>query len=141
MALIFKHPSETSQLFSLCICLNILISQAPIGHLAEILTLNGFSGPKFQSPSTTLPKTHGQICHRNTPLSWDQLTLVKVAITVMKHHDQSNSAYPSKSQLTIKGIKDRNSSRLGTWRFELRWRPWRNVTYWLAPHGLLSLLS
>ena len=29
----------------------------------------------------------------------------------------------------------------GTWRQALMERPWRNPAYWLAPHGLLSLLS
>jgi hypothetical protein len=29
----------------------------------------------------------------------------------------------------------------GTWRQELMQRPWKGAAYWLAPHGLLSLLS
>jgi hypothetical protein len=28
-----------------------------------------------------------------------------------------------------------------TWRQELMQRPWRGAAFWLAPHGLLSLLS
>ena len=32
-------------------------------------------------------------------------------------------------------------NRAGTWRKELMQRPWRDVAYWIAPHGLLSLLS
>ena len=39
------------------------------------------------------------------------------------------------------GSQDRNSNKAGTWRQELMERPWRNAAYWLAPHGLLSLLS
>jgi hypothetical protein len=37
--------------------------------------------------------------------------------------------------------QDRSSSREGTCRQELMQRPWRDATYCLAPHGLLSLLS
>ena len=32
-------------------------------------------------------------------------------------------------------------NRTGTWRQELMQRPWRGAAYWLALHGLLSLLS
>lgn len=38
-------------------------------------------------------------------------------------------------------IQNRESRRLGTWRQELKHKPWRNIFYWLAPHVLLSLLS
>ena len=31
--------------------------------------------------------------------------------------------------------------RAGTWRQELMQKPWRGAAYWLALHGLLSLLS
>jgi hypothetical protein len=34
-----------------------------------------------------------------------------------------------------------NSSGTGTWRQELMKKQWRDATYWLAPHDLLSLLS
>ena len=50
-------------------------------------------------------------------------------------------AYTSTSLFIIKGSQDRNSNRARTWRQELTQRPWRGATYWLAPHGLLSLLS
>jgi hypothetical protein len=40
----------------------------------------------------------------------------------------------------IEGSWDRNSSRTGTWRQELMQRPRRSAAYWLALHGLLSLL-
>jgi hypothetical protein len=43
--------------------------------------------------------------------------------------------------LIIKGSQDWNSTKAGTWRQELMQRPWRNAAYWLAPHGLLILLS
>jgi hypothetical protein len=46
------------------------------------------------------------------------------------------SAYPF-----TEASQDRNSSRAGTWRQELMQRLWRVTAYWLAPHGLLSLLS
>ena len=29
----------------------------------------------------------------------------------------------------------------GTWRQELMQRPWKGAAYWLAPRGLLNLLS
>jgi hypothetical protein len=50
-------------------------------------------------------------------------------------------AHASISLFIIKGSQVRNSIRPGTWRQELMRRPWRCAAYWLAPHGLLSLLS
>jgi hypothetical protein len=44
-------------------------------------------------------------------------------------------AHSSTSQFIIKSSKGR------IWRQELMQRPWRDTAYWLAPHGLLSLLS
>jgi hypothetical protein len=49
-------------------------------------------------------------------------------------------ASPSTAPFIIKRNQDRNSHRAGTWRQELMHRPWRGAAYWLAPHGLLSLL-
>ena len=37
--------------------------------------------------------------------------------------------------------KSGQALKAGTWRQELKQRPWRSTDYWLAPHGLLSLLS
>jgi len=37
--------------------------------------------------------------------------------------------------------QDRKSHRAGTWSQELMQSPWRSAAYWLALHGLLSLLS
>jgi hypothetical protein len=37
--------------------------------------------------------------------------------------------------------QDRNSNRTESRRQELMQRPWRGAVHWLAPHGLLSLLS
>jgi hypothetical protein len=51
------------------------------------------------------------------------------------------SAYTSILLFITKGSQDRNSHRAGTWRQELMQRPWRDVTYWIASSGLLSLLS
>jgi hypothetical protein len=48
-------------------------------------------------------------------------------------------AYLSTLLFIIKANQD--SNRAGTWRQELMQRPWRSAAYWLAPHGLLSLLS
>jgi hypothetical protein len=50
-------------------------------------------------------------------------------------------AYTSTLLFITKGGQDRSSHRVGTWRQELMQRPWRDVTYWLASPGLLSLLS
>ena len=56
----------TSQASIFCTVLNIVF-QAPTELSTELLTQNGSSSPKFQSPSTVLPKTWSG-CHRNTPL-------------------------------------------------------------------------
>jgi hypothetical protein len=50
-------------------------------------------------------------------------------------------AYTSTLLFIIEGSQDRNSSRAGTWRQEMMQRPWKGAAYWLAPHGLLGLLS
>ena len=36
----------------------------------------------------------------------------------------------------IKGSQNMNSDRAGTWKQELKQRPWRSVDYWLAPSRL-----
>jgi hypothetical protein len=60
----------------------------------------------------------------------------------MKHHDQ-------RSELGRKGLiwltlsyhcSSSKEVRAGTWRQKLVQRPRRSAAYWLAPHGLLSLL-
>ena len=38
-------------------------------------------------------------------------------------------------------VKPGQELKAGTWRQELKQRPWRGAAYWLALHGLLSLLS
>jgi hypothetical protein len=65
---VFNLSSEISQarppssaLFS------TLSSKTPTQYPRELLTPNGSFSPKFQSPSTVLPKTWSG-CHRNTPL-------------------------------------------------------------------------
>jgi len=50
-------------------------------------------------------------------------------------------AYTSTLLFITKGSQDWNSHKVGTWKQELMQRPWRDVTYWLASPGLLSLLS
>ena len=50
-------------------------------------------------------------------------------------------AYTSILLFITEGSQDRNSNKAGTWRQELMQRPWKGAAYWLAPHGLLSLLS
>lgn len=44
----------------------------------------------------------------------------------------------SMSQSSIKGHQRGNSR--GAWRQKLKQRTWSGAAYWLAPHGLLSLL-
>jgi hypothetical protein len=51
------------------------------------------------------------------------------------------STYPSTSVCIIEGSQDRNSHMAGTRGKELMQGPQRDAAYWLAPHGLLSLLS
>jgi hypothetical protein len=50
-------------------------------------------------------------------------------------------AYTSTPQPVIKGNQSRNSKRAGAWKQELMHRPWKSAASWLAPPGLLSLLS
>ena len=50
-------------------------------------------------------------------------------------------AYISILLFIIEVSQDGNSNRAGTWRQELMQKPWRGAAYWLAPHGLFSLLS
>ena len=49
------------------------------------------------------------------------------------------SAYTSTLLFITKEV--RNSHRAGTWRQELIQRLWMGDAFWLAPKGLLSLLS
>ena len=74
--------------------------------------------------------------------------LVRVSIpgqTIMSKkqvgEERVYSVYTSTLLFITKGSPDRNSHRAGTWRQELMQRPWRDVTYWLASLGLLSLPS
>jgi hypothetical protein len=50
-------------------------------------------------------------------------------------------AYTFVSLFITKRSQDSNSNSAGTWGQEVIQRPWRGAAYWLAPHGLLSLLS
>ena len=49
-------------------------------------------------------------------------------------------AYISMLLFITEGSQGRNSNRGGTWMQELMQRPWRGAAYWLAHHGLFSLL-
>jgi hypothetical protein len=64
-------------------------------------------------------------------------------ITTKKHdgEERVDSAYTSTLLFIAEGSQDWNSHRAGTWRQEVMQRPWRDVTYWLAPPGLLRWLS
>ena len=90
------------------------------------------------------PKTWSG-CHRNTPLCWYQFVLVRVSIPAQTSWPRSKlgrkgfiwltlpycCSSPRKSGLELKQVR----------RQELMQRPWRDVHYWLASPGLLSLLS
>jgi hypothetical protein len=73
--------------------------------------------------------------------------LVRVSIVATEHHDQKASwrekdlAYTSTLLFIIEGSRGRNTSSCRTWRQELTQKAWRDAAYWLAPHGLLSLIS
>ena len=74
--------------------------------------------------------------------------LLRVAIADMRYHDLKQLeeervylAYNCISLIWHEGSRDRNSSRGGTWRQELMQTLWTGTAHWLAPHGLLSLLS
>jgi hypothetical protein len=85
--------------------------------------------------------------HVEAPLSRDVLPSVLVRVSIPhKHHDQETSwggkglfslhfhiavHHQRKSGLELKQVREQ----------ELMQRPWRDVTYWLASSGLLSLLS
>lgn len=64
-----KHHKQAS---IICTALHILTVWAPLRHLTELSTPNGFSSPKFHSPSTVPLKTCGQVSQQS-PLSWCQL--------------------------------------------------------------------
>jgi hypothetical protein len=73
---------------------------------------------------------------RSTP-SFTSMGLIlgRVTNALMRHHDRKQLGKEK-----ISSSLDRNSNRLGMWEQELVQRPWRGATYWLDPHGLLSLL-
>jgi hypothetical protein len=59
---------------------------------------------------------------------------------VIVGEERVNPASSSRALLIIKGSKDRNSSRAGTWRQELMHRPWRGPAYLFVHYNVLSLL-
>ena len=74
--------------------------------------------------------------------------LVRVFITTMKHSVQKASfrgndlfAFLFHTVAHHRRSQDRGSNRVGSWKQELIQRPQRDAAYWLASHGLLSLLS
>jgi hypothetical protein len=67
---------------------------------------------------------------------------------MIKYYDQKasweekvNFVYASTSIFIIQGRQDRDLNMAGTWRQELMQSSWRGTVYWLALHGLLSLVS
>lgn len=78
------------------------------------------------------------------PVKWEALwALVRFTISIMsKNLETVNLAFDSASMIIIGRRHDRNSSMAGTtWRQEFMVRLWRDVAYWLVPHGLFRLLS
>ena len=80
------------------------------------------------------------------------MTFFLIAISFLdlllwQYYNQSNLGrkvyltYTSTSQLIMEGSQDRNSNSIEIWRQELMQRPLRNAAYWLAPYGLLNLIS
>lgn len=73
--------------------------------------------------------------------------LVRVTIAVMTRRpkqlgeERVNLAYTFPSLFPTEGNQDKNSNWAGNWRPETTQRLWSSTAYWLAPHGLLSLLS
>jgi len=136
MALIrvFNLPSEISQARSPLFVLFSTLSSKP---LQKILTPNGSSNPKFQSPSTVLPKTWSG-CHRNTPLCWYQFALVRVPIPaqniMIKNQFGEERVYSDYTFIHIAVHHQRKSGvELSQVRKqELMQRPWSDVSYWLA---------
>ena len=97
--------------------------------------------------SKVLPQSspkHGQVV-TVIPDSWYQFVLVRVSIPAQTSWPRSKlgrkgfirltlpycCSSPRKSGLELKQVRNQ----------ELMQRPWRDVTYWLASPGLLSLLS
>ena len=77
---VFYFPSEISQARPPSSALFSKLSSKLLHNiLKELLTT--FSSPKFQSPLDSPPQTWSG-CHRNTPLGWYQLVLVRVSILV-----------------------------------------------------------
>lgn len=73
--------------------------------------------------------------------------MVRVPITVMRHHIQSKlgkKGFPLLILLhgspTLKEV-GQELKLGGTWRQELKQKPWEGTAYWLAPQVLLILLS
>ena len=62
--------------------------------------------------------------------------LVMVSIAVVKHHDQKQPEEGRRAKWST--IQGSYREHLGQ---KLMQSPWRNPAYWLALHGLLSLLS
>ena len=68
--------------------------------------------------------------------------LVRIAIALMKHHEQSNLRMKRFIHLILPQHSSSSEKVRGeTWRQELKKEAMEGSAHWLAPHGLLSLLS
>ena len=57
-------------------------------------------------------------------------------------HDDKKQTWGAKGLFLLTAYRPSDrEAKVATWRQELKQRPWRGAAYWLAPHGLLSLLS
>jgi hypothetical protein len=76
-------------------------------------------------------------------MNWKSSVLVRVSIAVMKHQDRKQLGEERvyfTHHSSIEQHEGRNLNGTGTQRQGLMQRPWRGDSYWLAPHGSLSLL-
>lgn len=97
-------------------------------HLVLLLNVSSSHALKFKSKNKRSIKV--STCCDETP-----------CMSKQPGKERLYSTYASTLQFIIKGGQDKNSSKVGTWKQDLMQRTWRGAAYWLAYHGLLSLLS
>ena len=94
-------------------------------------------GPKWWKERTKFPllssDLHTHTVGMHVPIN---TVLVMVSIAVMKHHDQKQPEEGRRAKWST--IQGSYREHLGQ---KLMQSPWRSPAYWLALHGLLSLLS
>ena len=128
-----------------CTVLNIII-QEPTEHSTDPLTSEWLLYPKVPNSFYTFPKNMVWLGTLQF-LVWTPVIFrvyISLQNTMTKKQvgeERVYSAYISILLLLIRESLDRHSQMVGTWRHELKQRPWRGASYWIASPGLLSLLS